>query len=98
VADARLLRAVAPVIDIVPRAERREWPDMMHVNFAGVARHGLGHAEKIGATGAEKGIPQQHVWHELGVDPGPAADVVAPLVATDVVVVHDSAEILEAVP
>ena len=84
--------------DVVARAERREFPEVMHVDFAGVAGHGFGEPECIGAAGAQEIEPQPQVGGELGVVPGEAADVVAPLVAVEVIGVHDVAVVPESVP
>ena len=45
-ADAQLFGRAAPVHDVVARAQRREASEMMHVDFAGVPRHGFGEAER----------------------------------------------------
>ena len=98
VAGAGLLGAVAPVVDVVAVPMGAKGPMMIAIGFAGVAGHGFGHAEGVGPAGAEEGVPEEHVGHKLGVGPGPAADIVAPVMAAGVVVVHHVAEVPEAVP
>ena len=60
-ADAQLLGPATPMHDVVARAERRESSEVMHVDFAGVARHRLGETEHIGAAGAQEVQPQPDV-------------------------------------
>ena len=97
-ADAELFRAAAPVLDVVPRTERREPPDMVHIDFARVPRHRLGKAENIRPAAAEKIKPQPEIGRQLGVVPRVAADVVAPLAAVGVVGVHDIAVVPKTKP
>ena len=97
-ADAQLFGRAAPVLHVVARAQRREAPEVMHVDFARVPRHRLGETERVGAARAQEVHPQPHVGGELGVVPGVAADVVAPLVAIEIVRVHDVAVVPEPVP
>ena len=65
-----------------------EAAQVIAIHFAGVPRHGLGHAEDVGAAGAQEAVPQPHVGAQFGVVPGEAADVVAPHVARAIVLVH----------
>ncbi len=98
VGDALLLGAVGVVLDAVTGAEARPLAEVVDVDLAGVPGHGLGEAEDVGAAGAHVREPEPQVGRELGVVPGVAADVVAPLVAGGVVGVHDVAVVPEAVP
>ncbi len=79
-------------------AEAGPVAEVVDVDLAGVAGHGLCEAEDVGASGAQVGVPEPEVGRELGVVPGVAADVVAPLVPGGVVRVHDVAVVPEAVP
>ncbi|KAF1073003.1 MAG: hypothetical protein GAK45_00038 [Pseudomonas citronellolis] len=93
-----MLGAVAPVLHVVPRTQRRETADMVHVDLAGVPGHRLGHTEHVGTPAAQEVVPEPQVGAQLGVVPGVAADVVAPGVPPLVVGVHDIAEVPETVP
>nr|GEU28571.1 hypothetical protein [Tanacetum cinerariifolium] len=96
--DAQLLGAVAPVLHVVARSQRRKGADVVHIDFARMARHRLGHAEHVGAARVQEVVPQPDVGAQFRVIPREAAHVVAPHVALVVVGVHHVAEIPEAVP
>ena len=53
-ADTQLLRAAPPMHHVVSRSQRREPTQVMHIDFAGMTRHGLGESEYIGATAAQE--------------------------------------------
>ena len=53
-ADAHLLGAAAPVLDIVARAQAREAAQVVGVDVAGVAHHRFAHPEDVGAAGAQR--------------------------------------------
>src|SRR5574344_173788 len=78
--------------------ERSEASDMMHVNFACVLLHGFGHCPDILAPGPQEAGPEEDIRGEFNIIPCPSANIVAPVVTGEVVVVHDIAIIPEAVP
>ena len=96
--DARLLRAVAPRDDAVPRAEAGHRAEMVGVHLAGLARHRLGQPENVRAARAEKRIPEPRIGSQLGVVPRHAAEVVTPDVARVVEGVHHVAVGPEPIP
>jgi hypothetical protein len=98
VADARLLRAVAPMLDAVARAQADKAAEMVDVDFAGMPRHRLGEPPALRIARAERGVPQPQIGREFAVRPGEAANVVFPLVPVAVVAVHHIAMIPESVP
>src|SRR5262249_27141147 len=79
-ANASFLSAAAAMAYVVARPEARKTPEMIDIHFAGVPRHGFGHAEDIGSAGAQEAVPEPHIRPELTVVPGVAAHVVAPFV------------------
>ncbi len=97
-ADAGLFGGAAPMHHIMPGSQTGKGADMVHVHFAGVARHGLRHAENIGAAGPQKHVPKPHLGHQFVIVPGVAAHIVAPDMAEAVVGMHHVAVMPEAVP
>src|SRR6185312_6419624 len=97
-ADTRLLGAAPPVPHVVTRTQALEPAQMVAVHFAGVARHGLSHAENLRPPRAQKTVPEPHVGPKLGVIPSEAADVVAPHMSRPIMLVHHIAVVPEAVP
>src|SRR6185312_985027 len=98
IADTELFRAATPMQDIVPRAQRGETTDVVHVDFARVPGHRFGETKNIGASGAKKIEPQPEIGGELGVVPRKSAHIVTPLVSVGVVRVHDVAVVPIPVP
>ena len=96
--DARFLGAATPVAYVVTRSQPGEAPRMVRVHFAGVPRHGLRHAEDVGASGTQETVPEPHIGAQLGVIPRIAADIVTPHVARRIVSVHHVAVVPESVP
>jgi len=94
----RLLGAVSQVIDVVAGTEGANLPMWWTVHLAGVAGHGFGQAESVGAAGAEEVVPEPVVGQQFGVVPGPAADVVFVLMARLVVLAHHVAVVPEPIP
>ncbi len=95
---ARLLRGIAPVLDAVTRAEALELPQVQDIDLAGVARHRLGHAEHIGASGAQIAVPEEHIRLQFRIVPGETADIVTPDMPVGVIGMHDVAIVPEPVP
>ena len=91
-ADARFLGAVAPLDDVVARAEPAHGAEVVGVGLAGVARVGFGETEEIGAAAAQIAVPHPERRAEFGVVPGVAAPVVVPDVARRGVGVHEVAD------
>ena len=79
-------------------AEWGESADVMHVHLAGVPGHGFGQTEGVGPARAQEVVPQPVIGQQLGVVPGPAADVVFVLMARLVVLAHHVAVVPESIP
>ena len=97
-ADAHLLGAAAPMLDVMTRAEAGKAAEMVDIHLAGVASHRLGEAKQVRPAGTQVGIPEPEIRREFRIVPGVTAHVVAPHVAVAVVGVHDVAIVPEAVP
>ena len=97
-ADARFLCAVAPLDDVVARAESAHGAEVVGVGLAGVARVRFSQAEEVSAAAAQVAVPEPERRAELGVIPRMAAPVVVPHVARRGVGVDEVAVLPEAVP
>lgn len=61
----QLLRAIAEMLDAVPRAETLEPAGVVGVYLAGVSGHCLGHLEDVRAPGMQEVQPQPEIGREL---------------------------------
>ena len=96
--DAGFLGATPPVGDIMTAAQRCPGTDMVGVHLTAMACHGCCHAEDITAAGAQEVIPQPHGGGKLGIVPGKAAHVVAPIPTLIIIRVHQVSVVPEAIP
>jgi len=70
-ADARLLAAIAQMVDVVARAEGSEPAAVMNVHLTGVPGHGFAQAEERSArAGAQESLYQSQYRAQFGVVPG----------------------------
>ena len=98
IADARLFRAVAPMLHAVARPHPLEAAAMIDVDLAGMPRHRLGEAPGLRIAGTQHLVPQPQVRREFAIVPRKAPNVVAPAMPVAVIGMHHVAMVPETVP
>ena len=96
--DACLLGPTAPVAHVMAAAQGGERSDVIGVDLAVVACHGLCHPPDVGLARAQEVVPEPHGRGQFGIVPGIASHIVAPGMTVDVVSMHYVAIVPEAIP